>query len=387
MRRAAAACTFALSPAFWLAAHAAEVAVCTDLGRFTIEVDAERAPLHAQNFLDYVDSGFYNGVVFHRVIAGFVIQTGGYDRGLRSREPADAIANESDNGLRNTRGSVGAARSANPNAHTSQFYVNLQHNPTLDPSGDAPGYTVFGRVSEGLEVIDRIAALPTRAAGSFSQYVPEPLVAVTSASILDRALLEALPDDAPAESLRPRIASAAADEAHGAVIETIDLFRSLCAEMDAALLFAEARASVALGHDRRAQRALDEYFALAGDSDPRYAEARALYQQVASESGPAAPEVRRMLANRCPALEAPAIPEGATATMAEMLDAQNAVRDFVAAGDRYLACVNQLIDDATLDLSSEQLNLLIGEHNATVARMEAVAAEYNQQRTIFLARD
>ena len=110
------------------AAQATDVAVCTDRGRFVIELADSEAPKHVENFLRYVDMAYYSGTVFHRVVSGFVVQGGGYDRDLRNRPALPPIQNESRNGLRNVRGSVAAARTEDPDSATSQFYVNLKDN-------------------------------------------------------------------------------------------------------------------------------------------------------------------------------------------------------------------------------------------------------------------
>jgi cyclophilin family peptidyl-prolyl cis-trans isomerase len=139
----------------------------TDWGRIVIELDEARAPRTVQNFLRYVDEGFYNNTVFHRVITNFVIQGGGYTtvneaKSIGLHEP---IENESRNGLKNLRSTVAAARvAAEPNSATSQFFINVVDNDTLDPpaDGDGLGFCVFGKVVEGMEVVDRIKGVATR---------------------------------------------------------------------------------------------------------------------------------------------------------------------------------------------------------------------------------
>lgn len=143
------------------------VVVETSLGNFTIEVNQEKAPNTARNFLQYVDDEFYDGLIFHRVIAGFVIQTGGFQPGLVRKEPRDAIALES-TGLKNDRGTVAMARTNDPNSATSQFYVNLVDNNSLNPTGPGTGYAVFGKVIEGMDVVDRIATVQTETRQGFN---------------------------------------------------------------------------------------------------------------------------------------------------------------------------------------------------------------------------
>ena len=149
----------------------------TSVGDFVVEVDAVRAPLTAENFLRYVREGAYDGTVFHRVIANFVVQGGGYDERLAARPPRGPIPNESGNGLSNRRGTLGLAREESPHSGSSQFYVNLVDNAGLDPLPSRWGYAVFGKVVEGLDVMDLIGGVPTGAAGEFSRDVPiEPIV-------------------------------------------------------------------------------------------------------------------------------------------------------------------------------------------------------------------
>ncbi len=161
-------------------ASATDVTVCTDLGNFTIELLEQQSPAHAANFLDYVDRGYYMGTVFHRVIGGFMIQGGGYTREFRNKVTSDPVTNESKNGIGNSRGTVAAARTADPHSATSQFFVNLENNPSLNAAGDGWGYSVFGQVTQGMEIVDAIAALPTGPDGPFPTDVTDPLVAITS---------------------------------------------------------------------------------------------------------------------------------------------------------------------------------------------------------------
>jgi peptidyl-prolyl cis-trans isomerase A (cyclophilin A) len=144
----------------------------TTLGDFVVEVDTVRAPLTAENFLRYVRDGAYDGTVFHRVIANFVVQGGGYDERLTERPARAAIPNESGNGLSNRRGSLGLAREESPHSGSSQFYVNLVDNGKLDPLPSRWGYAVFARIVEGMDVIDRIAYLRTETVSNFGADVP-----------------------------------------------------------------------------------------------------------------------------------------------------------------------------------------------------------------------
>ena len=160
-------------------------AVETSEGRFVIELDGQRAPVTVENFARYALDGFYDGLVFHRVIPGFVAQAGGYDAELKERTTRPPIVNESGNGLRNERGTVAMARQRAPHTATSQFYVNLGDNAALDPNPSRWGYTVFGLVVEGMEVLDKIAEIPTTGRGDFPKDVPTRTVVIEKVELLN----------------------------------------------------------------------------------------------------------------------------------------------------------------------------------------------------------
>jgi len=140
------------------------VEIQTNLGKFVVELYPEKAPITVKNFLRYVDEGFYNGTIFHRVIPGFVIQGGGFTTDLTPKPTHPPIQNEAGNGLKNERGTIAMARTSEIHSATSQFYINLKDNPFLDytsPTPEGYGYAVFGRVISGMEVVDKIATIPT----------------------------------------------------------------------------------------------------------------------------------------------------------------------------------------------------------------------------------
>ncbi|MFV2066130.1 MAG: peptidylprolyl isomerase [Pirellulales bacterium] len=151
----------------------------TNLGDIRIELFPEDAPISIDNFLAYVDSDFYEGLIFHRVMPGFMIQTGGHEPVHTEREAtADQIRNESDNGLINLRGTVAMARMQQPHSARSQFFINLVDNAMLD-HGATPGgwgYAVFGRVIEGMDVVDQIATVPTGTVGAYQDVPIDPVV-------------------------------------------------------------------------------------------------------------------------------------------------------------------------------------------------------------------
>jgi cyclophilin family peptidyl-prolyl cis-trans isomerase len=149
-----------------------QIQVVTSMGSFTLELNAERAPLTVAHFLKYVDQGQYSGTIFHRVIANFVIQGGGFDSNYKPKAAPIKVVNESGNGLTNQRGTVGLARSQDPHGGDAQFYVNLYDNEALDPNKTRWGYAVFGKVVQGMEVVDRIGNVATGARGPFKEDAP-----------------------------------------------------------------------------------------------------------------------------------------------------------------------------------------------------------------------
>jgi len=140
------------------------VAITTNVGSFEINLNVEEAPVSTRNFLEYVDSGFYAGTVFHRVIKGFMIQGGGFTESMLQKPTQAAITNEAHNGLRNRRGTIAMARTNQINSATSQFFINVEDNGFLDHrnvSASGYGYAVFGKVVKGMDVVDEIAAMAT----------------------------------------------------------------------------------------------------------------------------------------------------------------------------------------------------------------------------------
>ncbi len=163
------------------------VLIETTAGSMTVELNPTRAPLSVKNFLEYVDSGFYEGTIFHRVVAGFVIQGGGYTTDLKLKPTRPNISNESGNGLSNLRGTVAMARTGEPHSADSQFFVNLVNNDRLDPMPTRWGYAVFGEIVEGMDVVDDIGYRATGPAGPFSKDVPAAPVIIEKVSLLGSA--------------------------------------------------------------------------------------------------------------------------------------------------------------------------------------------------------
>ena len=167
---------------------AAKVLIKTNLGDMTVELYPEKSPKSVENFLAYVNSGFYDGTVFHRVIDNFMIQGGGFTRDLHQKPTKQAITNEAKNGLSNLRGTLAMARTGDPNSATAQFFINVVDNPRLDFTSDANGatwgYAVFGKVTSGLDVVDKIKAVPTGAQGPFKSDVPVTPVVIEKISVI-----------------------------------------------------------------------------------------------------------------------------------------------------------------------------------------------------------
>ena len=148
----------------------------TSLGTFTVELHADEAPVSVENFLRYADEGFFDGLVFHRVIPGFMIQGGGMSPDMQQKKGHAPIKNEAGNGLKNLRGSLSMARTDDINSATSQFFINLKDNAFLDHRPGSFGYAVFGRVTEGMDVVDKIAAVKTAQRGHHGDVPVEPVV-------------------------------------------------------------------------------------------------------------------------------------------------------------------------------------------------------------------
>ena len=155
------------------------VVVKTSMGSFTIELFPDKAPETVKNFLQYVDEGFYAGTIFHRVIDGFMIQGGGLDKDLTKKATRAPIVNEAGNKLKNLAGTVAMARTGDPNSATAQFFVNVVDNPALDyrdTSREGIGYCVFGKVTEGMDVVERITVVPTGTKGGMRDVPTTPVV-------------------------------------------------------------------------------------------------------------------------------------------------------------------------------------------------------------------
>jgi peptidyl-prolyl cis-trans isomerase B (cyclophilin B) len=163
-----------------------KVIFTTSLGKIIVQLNTEKAPVSSANFLTYVNEGFYNGTIFHRVIKGFMAQGGGFDASFNQKKTHDPIKNEANNGLSNKRGTLAMARTNDPNSATAQFFINYKDNSFLDHSSPSPsgwGYAVFGEVVEGMDVVDKMAEQPTGNKGGH-QDVPKTDIVIEKAEVL-----------------------------------------------------------------------------------------------------------------------------------------------------------------------------------------------------------
>lgn len=187
--------TIACALLFSTATHAADknnmstttIKLTTNQGEITLELDAEKAPNTVKNFVTYVEEGFYEGVIFHRIISNFMAQGGGFTTDFKQKDTHSPIENEADNGLKNDRGTIAMARTSDPHSATGQFFINLVDNDFLNHSSKTSqgwGYAVFGKVTEGMDVVDKMAAIPTGSGGMFPTDVPKEEVIIEKAEVI-----------------------------------------------------------------------------------------------------------------------------------------------------------------------------------------------------------
>src|ERR1700761_1251993 len=183
--------------------QAQQVRVSTNMGDFVVELMPDRAPLTVANFVRYVKEGYYSGTLIHRVVANFVIQGGGHSASdLKRKAVHDPVNNESGNGVQNKRGTVGLARGESPHSGNAQFYVNLVDNPDLDPLPTRWGYAVFGKIVQGMDVVDRIGVTPTGSSGPFKSDTPLKPVIIEKVEMIDTPAGQATDQTTPAATPR-----------------------------------------------------------------------------------------------------------------------------------------------------------------------------------------
>jgi len=177
----------AASPMAAKAADQPRVKLQTSMGDVVIELAPEKAPKSVANFIEYTKAGFYDGTIFHRVIPTFMVQGGGFTEKFQQKQVRAPIANEANNGLKNVRGTVAMARTNDPNSATAQFFVNVVDNEFLDfraPTAQGWGYAVFGKVVEGMDVVDKIRNVPTGSGGPFGGDVPTKTIVIQRATVV-----------------------------------------------------------------------------------------------------------------------------------------------------------------------------------------------------------
>ena len=159
----------------------------TNMGDIVLELDAEKAPVTVENFLRYVNEKFYDRVIFHRVINGFMIQGGGFEANMKRKETHEAIKNEASNGLKNDRGTIAMARTSDPNSATAQFFINHNNNKSLDYVKDKnAGYAVFGKVVKGMGIVDKIAVVKTKTWNGMEDVPVEPVIINTATVVKEK---------------------------------------------------------------------------------------------------------------------------------------------------------------------------------------------------------
>lgn len=188
MKKSLAALVLVLASTFALAADKVpahpHILVETTMGDLKFELDGKAAPITVGHFLGLVESGFYDGLIFHRVIPGFMAQAGGYTPGLEVKEDDTKIPNESGNGVSNMRGTIAMARTGDPHSANSQFFINVVDNNRLDPGNNRWGYTVFGYVIEGMDIVDQIVAVKTGPQGKLRSDVPVVPIVIKKMSLI-----------------------------------------------------------------------------------------------------------------------------------------------------------------------------------------------------------
>ncbi|HUF73433.1 MAG TPA: peptidylprolyl isomerase [Gammaproteobacteria bacterium] len=360
-------------------ALAVDVRICTSRGAIDVELDDRRAPLHAANFVRYAESGFYDGTILHRAVPGSMVQGGSYTLGLERRTPSDPVRNESGNGLSNQRGTIAASRADDPDSATSQFFFNLSDNTHLDARPGAPGYTVFGRVTAGLQVLDAVSAMPTRRSGNLDE-VPQPLVVVESVTALDRQPRFGLSIEPDPAALRADLETMRSRGDAPGILGAIDTLRRSCIDLDAAERLAEAEAAESLGLNERSRYARERYMAAANGSGPALPRARDLIGGL-----PEAEPIRDIdsLIAHCRRPVAPSVPDGRFTELTTMQALEGAVLRYRQLGELYIDCVARVIENQ--ELNDAETIEATKRHNDAVIEMTAVLMRFNQAARTFKA--
>jgi peptidyl-prolyl cis-trans isomerase A (cyclophilin A) len=354
------------------AAFAVDVRLCTAFGAIDVSIDDRAAPAHAANFLRYVDAGFYDGTVFHRVVPGTMVQGGRFDLSLQERPANSPIANESRNGLSNSRGTIAAARSDDPNSATSQFFFNLSDNSHLDAGIGTPGFTVFGRVTAGLEALDAISALPSDTIDTL-QEVPVPLVEIQSTVALDTSPVFGLSIEPDPAELTARFDQARARGDAAATLAALDAMKRSCAGLDASQIVAGAEAAIALRQFDRARYLLEPYLAKANALDRTRPTAEQLLRSL--PGGEQSRDVSELIGH-CRRPAAPSVPNGRFAERTTLQAVEGEVLRFRQLSELYLTCVRQLMERTELDQA--ETTAITASYNDMVVELTAVSVRFNQ---------
>jgi len=350
----------------------ARVRIETSMGDFVVALDAGRAPETVQSFLQYVVDDHYEGTIFHRIAAGFIVQGGGYTADLTLKPATRTVFNESGNGLSNRRGTIAASRSEDPNSATSQFFFTLSDNTHLDARPGAPGYTVFGRVTAGLEVLDAVASLPTGHAGALDE-VPRPLVAVEAVTVLDRAPVFGISIEPDPRMLEADLEQARSRADAAGILRAVDALRQSCIDLDASQRLAEAEAAAALGLTERSRYARERYMTMGNAAAPSLPLARQLPGALPEQAPTRDAE---MLVAHCRRPVAPSVPDGRFTELATMQAVEGAVLRFRQLGEQYLDCVARVVGRE--DLVEAETVELTKLHNEIVIEITAVLTRFNQ---------
>jgi cyclophilin family peptidyl-prolyl cis-trans isomerase len=356
--------------------QAQEYLICTDLGPVEILIDSANAPIHAENFKSYVEDEFYVGTVFHRVIANFVVQGGGYNRDLNTRLEGDGIQLESDNGLENNRSTIAAARTNDPNSASSQFFFNLIDNNRLNRRGRNLGYTVFGEVIRGMELIDTIATLPTGPHGPFDAEVTSPMIAIRGIYSIQ---------DNTATDLDSEITDALASENFLLASDLIDQKLAECGDIDINLIYLKAEISDLIDEKEISMRYLDEYFWYADSSNENYEDALTLYERNFFEFGDLSSAKLRFLLDNidsdCVIPYTPFLPKGTSSELLDMQFARSSVLSFA----QNLTVFGDCIDDQARarGLSDEERSQLEKTYYYALDLSEGMQRALNREIQIF----
>jgi cyclophilin family peptidyl-prolyl cis-trans isomerase len=381
-------------------ALAVDVRLCTNFGAVDVEIDDRAAPRHAANFLGYVETGFYDGTIIHRIVPGTMVQGGRFDPSFRERTPNAPIANESTNGLENRRGTIAAARSDDPNSASSQFFFNLTDNSHLDASNGTPGYTVFGRVTAGLDALDTISKQTNQTRGSL-QDVPVGLVEIQSAAVLDRSPVFGLSIEPDPGQLSADFDRASARGDSAGTLAALDAMKQSCAGLDPAQIVAGAEAAIALRQTERARYLLEPYLAKADLRDPNRPAAESLLRSL--EAGPVNAEPRAASRNvgvlgrdigetsrdaddltaRCRRPIAPSVPNGRFVERFALQSVERSVLQFRQSSEQYLNCIRQVLERT--DLDENETMAITRLYNDMVIELTAVSIRFNQAVANFQA--